>query len=130
MQVKVTFDVKLAPDGEGTVVEGVSIGRLTLTKQFHGDLEATSTGEMVGVRNATQPTSAGYIAVERVDGTLAGKRGTFVLTHKGTMTNGVGALDCSVVPASGTGELANLAGTLTIEIVEKVHSYVFEYELA
>ncbi len=131
MQVKGTFEVKLAPvDGGGSDVDGVAIGRLALTKTFHGELDATSTGEMIGVRNAAAPTSAGYIAFERVTGTLAGKRGTFVLTHKGTMTNGAGTLDCSVVPGSATGELAGLSGSVAIEIVEKVHHYTFDYELA
>jgi hypothetical protein len=122
-----TFEVKLSPqedkDGEPTV------GRLILDKQFHGDLEAVSKGQMLSAGTAVQG-SAGYVAIERVNGTLNGRGGTFALQHSGTMTRGTPGLTITVVPDSGTGELEGLAGGMTIEIAGGKHSYVFEYTLA
>ncbi len=124
-----TFEVKLNPqapaDGSGTP----AVGRMLLDKQFHGDLEATSKGEMLAVGTAVQG-SAGYVAMEQVSGTLRGRTGTFALQHNGTMTRGTPALTIAVVPDSGTGQLAGLAGKMTIEIADGKHSYAFEYTLA
>ena len=119
-----TFDVKMNPqkdeNGEPTV------GRMSLDKTFRGDLEATSKGQMLAVMSDVQG-SAGYVAMERVNGKLDGRSGTFALQHNGTMTRGTPALIITVVPDSGTGELAGLAGTMTIDIVEGKHLYKFEY---
>lgn len=123
-----TFDVKLTPQSTDTAAEGSPLGRLTIDKQFHGDLEATSKGEMLTAGTSIK-NSAGYVAVERVVGTLNGKRGTFTLQHTGTMTRGVGALTITVVPDSGTGELTGISGTMTIEIADGKHSYGFEYSI-
>jgi hypothetical protein len=101
---------------------------MTVAKQFHGDLEGTSTGEMLSAGTSTQG-SAGYVAIERVTGTLGGRSGTFILQHSGTMTRGAPQLSITVVPDSGTGQLAGLTGTMTITIVNGKHSYEFAYEV-
>ena len=124
-----TFDVKVTPVATDTPTEGSPLGRLTIDKQFHGDLDATSKGEMLTAGSTTIKNSAGYVAVERVTGTLHGKRGTFALQHNGVMTRGEGKLTITVVPDSGTGDLTGLAGTMTIDISNGKHSYTFEYTL-
>jgi len=101
---------------------------MSLDKQFHGDLEGTSKGEMLAVQSGVQG-SAGYVAMERVTGTLAGRSGTFVLQHSGTMNRGEPGLTITVVPDSGTGGLEGLTGKMTIAIREGKHFYGFEYEL-
>ena len=126
---KGTFDVKLTPQATDTAPEGSPLGRLTIDKQFHGDLEATSKGEML-TAGTTIKNSAGYVAVERVVGALHGKKGTFTLQHNATMTRGVGALNIIVVPDSGSGELSGISGTMTIEIADGKHYYGFEYSIS
>lgn len=123
-----TFQVKLTPQGTPDSAEGVALGRMTLDKQFHGDLEGTATGEMLTAMTGTEG-SAGYVAIERVSGVLHGRRGSFVLQHSGTMTRGAPQLSVTVVPDSGTGELAGLAGAMFITIADGKHSYVFDYTL-
>jgi hypothetical protein len=124
-----SFDVKIVPLANDTPAEGASLGRMSIDKQFHGDLEGTSKGEMLTAGTAIK-NSAGYVAIERVTGTLHGKRGTFALQHNATMTRGEGSLNIIVVPDSGTGELAGLSGTLRIDITAGKHNYVFEYSLS
>jgi hypothetical protein len=106
-----------------------TFGRLLLDKQYHGDLEATSQGQMLSAGTA-EKGSAGYVAIEKVSGTLQGRSGTFVLQHNGTMNRGNPQLTITVVPDSGTGELTGLGGSMTIEITESKHSYEFSYTLA
>jgi hypothetical protein len=125
-QASGTFEVKLAPQ---TQYEE-SVGRLSIDKQFHGDLEATSKGEMLAVSSSSVKGSAGYVAMEQVSGTLHGRSGGFALQHSGTMTRGAAQLSVTVVPDSGTGELEGLSGRMTIEIADGKHSYTFEYTLA
>ena len=122
-----TFEVKLAP--LQAYAEDPALGRLSIDKQFRGDLEATSRGEMLSAGTAVQG-SAGYVAIERVSGTLHGRAGTFVLQHNGTMARGAPSLSVTVVPDSGTGELAGLAGTMSIDVSGGNHSYTFDYTLA
>ena len=123
-----TFEVVMSPEPPHDVEDGASIGRVSLKKQFHGDLEAASHGEMLAARSEVQG-SAGYVAIERVTGSLHAKRGSFVLQHSGTMTRGRGELTVTVLPDSGTGELKGLSGKMTIEISDGKHGYVFEYAL-
>ena len=123
------FDVKLTPQGNDTPAEGSALGRFTLDKQFRGDLEAASHGEML-TAGSTIKNSAAYVAVERVSGTLHGKRGTFALQHTGVMTRGEGKLTITVVPDSGTGELAGLTGTMAIDITGGKHHYTLAYTLS
>jgi len=123
-----TFEVKLSPQAPGEGESGVGIGRMLIDKRFAGDLEGTSRGQMLAAMSGVAG-SAGYVAMEQVTGTLAGRSGTFVLQHSGTMTRGAQQLTVSVVPDSGTGELEGLNGTMQIIIDEGRHSYVFDYAL-
>lgn len=124
MHAQGPFEVKMTPQPAGEH----GIARLALDKQFSGDLEATSMGEMLAAHTAVEG-SAGYVAMERVDGTLHGRRGTFVLQHSGTMDRGAPSLALSVVPDSGTGELAGLSGTMRIDREGGKHAYSFDYTL-
>jgi hypothetical protein len=121
------FEVKLTPQDDKSGDTGLA--RMTIDKQFHGDLEATSQGQMLSAMTAVQG-SAGYVAIEKVSGKLKGRTGTFVLQHTGVMNRGVPQLTITVVPDSGTGELAGLSGTMMINIAAGgKHSYDFEYTL-
>jgi hypothetical protein len=123
---KGTFDVKLTLE---TPAPDAMPGRMSIDKRFHGDLDATSKGEMLMAGTAVNG-SAGYVAIERVTGTLHGRSGTFILQHSGTMTRGAGELNVSVVPDSGTDALTGIAGRMGIEIAaDGTHSYAFEYSL-
>ncbi|HZM86641.1 MAG TPA: DUF3224 domain-containing protein [Blastocatellia bacterium] len=124
---KGTFDVKMAPQTDDKVGDP-TVGRMALDKQFHGDLEGTSKGQMLAV-STDVPGSAGYVAMERVNGSLHGRNGTFALQHNGVMTRGEPELSITVVPDSGTGELSELAGNMTIDIVDGKHFYELEYIL-
>ena len=125
---KGSFTVEMKPQADPDTADGVSLGRLRLQKRFEGDLAATSQGEMLTAMTPVQG-SAGYVAIERVTGTLHGKSGSFVFQHSGTMTRGAQQLSITVVPDSGTGELAGLAGTFRLQIVEGKHLYEFDYQL-
>jgi hypothetical protein len=121
------FDVKLTP--QGAAADPTAVGRMSLDKTFHGDLSATSAGEMLAVRTAVSG-SAGYVAIERVTGTLAGRPGSFALQHWGMMDKGTPDLKISVIPDSATGDLAGLTGTMTIDIQPGgKHFYAFTYTL-
>lgn len=124
-----TFDVQLTPEANDSAPAGVALGRLAIDKQFHGELEATSKGAMLSARTPVAD-SAGYVAIERVTGTLHGRRGSFVLQHNGTMKRGVSSLTIHVVPDSGTDELEGIAGEMTINIAEGKHFYEFDYTLS
>ena len=131
-QAKGDFDVKLVPQALALedASDGAKRARMSIDKQFHGDLEATSRGEMLSAMTTTQG-SAGYVAIEKVDGTLHGRKGSFVLQHDATMTRGAPHLNIIVVPDSGSGELAGLVGTMKIIIApDGKHSYEFDYALA
>lgn len=123
-----TFDVKLAPL-PGDAASDPGLGRMSIDKRFHGDLEASSLGQML-MAGTEVKGSAGYVALEKVSGKLHGRSGTFILQHSGTMTRGAGQLTVAVVPDSGTGGLKGLAGKLTIDIRDGQHFYGFEYTLA
>ena len=124
-----TFEVKLTPQkADNPVAESANLGRMSIDKKFSGDLEATSKGEMLSAMGEVKG-SAGYVALERVTGTLQGRSGAFVLQHNGTMTRGTPELSVTVVPDSGTGQLMGLAGSLTVRIAEGQHFYEFEYTL-
>ena len=122
------FDVQLGAQPLSPVAEDTGLGRLSLDKTYHGDLSATSRGEMLSFRSGT-PGSAGYVAMETVRGTLQGRSGTFVLQHSSTMTRGVPTQSITVVPDSGTDALVGLTGNLLIVIADGKHSYEFSYAL-
>lgn len=123
-----TFDVKTTPQPPDDGATASSIGRLLLDKQFQGDLEGHSRGQMLGLRTAVEG-SAGYVALEEFAGTLGGRRGAFALQHSGTMARGAQHLTITVVPDSGTEELAGLSGQMEIKIEGGKHYYDFEYTL-
>lgn len=122
------FDVKVTPQQpDNDVAKAANLPRLTLHKQYHGDLEATAKGEMLASNMGNEP-SGGYVALERVTGTLKGKKGSFVLLHDTTMFRGVPNMNIFVVPDSGTDELKGLSGKLKISIAPGgKHSYEFDY---
>jgi hypothetical protein len=125
---KGTFDVKVIPQPADDQAGG-PFSRLFLDKRFHGDLEATSHGQMLASGTGGESSSGAYVALERVSGTLHGRRGSFVLQHNGTMRKGVASMTVTVVPDSGTEELAGISGKMTIIIAGGTHSYAFEYTL-
>lgn len=119
-----TFDVKLTP----ATMHSPELGRMTIDKELHGDLEAVSAGEMLSAMTGVKG-SAGYVAMELVKGTLHGRKGSFVLQHSATMNRGAPDLTVVVVPDSGTEELTGLTGRFKIIIEGGKHSYEFEYTL-
>jgi len=122
------FDVKTTPLAADDSLAGTQISRYALVKQYHGDLEATAQGEMLGAGDLATG-NAGYVAIEQVSGTLSGHTGSFALQHIGSMEAGNYKLSVTVVPGSGTGQLKGIAGTLTIIIASGKHSYTFDYTL-
>jgi hypothetical protein len=123
-----TFEVKLIPQADSDPTENPVLGRLLIDKQFFGDLEGVSKGEMLSAMTTVEG-SAGYVAIEQVKGTLQGRGGTFYLQHNGIMERGEGRLTISVIPDSGTGELSGLVGTMNIIIEDGKHKYTFDYTL-
>ena len=121
------FDVQLTPGTEDLPADAL-LGRLLIAKQFHGDLEGTSQGQMLTAATGI-PDSAGYVALERVSGTLHGRGGSFTLQHSATMNRGAPQLSITVVPDSGTDQLTGLEGAMNIAIDGGAHSYEFEYSL-
>lgn len=126
--IKGTFEVNLAPQELAFAHERPGLGRMSIDKQFHGALEATSKGEMLTAMSAVKG-SAGYVAIERVTGSLQGRHGTFVLQHSATMDRGAQSMSITVVPDSGTDELEGLQGSLVIDIIDKQHYYTFTYAI-
>lgn len=122
-----TFDVKMAPKDMGA---DAPVGGMTLDKAFHGDLAGTGKGEMLMASSGSVQDSAGYVAIEKVTGTLHGRSGSFYLQHSGTMTRGAGELTITVIPDTGTGQLLGLTGRMNIIIAPGgQHSYEFDYTL-
>jgi Protein of unknown function (DUF3224) len=122
-----TFDVKVSPQALSDTAADATLGRMSLDKQYHGDLEGTGKGEMLTAGSGEG--SGAYVAVERVTGKLKGRSGSFSLQHRGVMTRGTPDLLITVVPDSGTGELAGLAGKMTIKIENGKHFYELEHTL-
>ena len=123
-----TFEVKVQPLPEDEKVAGLKVARFGFDKQWKGDLEGTSKGEMMAT-GAGDKGSGGYVAVEQVTGRLQGREGGFAVVHKGTMEGGAFDLVIDVVPGSGTGQLAGLSGRIRITIAEGKHSYDIDYAL-
>ena len=129
MIVKGSFEVKVSAEPAHDVVDGVALSRATCDKRFSGPLDATGLVSMLAVRSPVEG-SAAYVAIERISGTLDGKRGTFVVQHVGTMTRGGPSLVITIAPDSGTGELAGISGRMSIQIIEGKHFYELDYDLA
>ena len=123
-----SFEVKLAPLAPAWTGEAAPLARMSIDKNFSGDLDATSQGEMLSAGTAVEG-SAGYVAIEKVTGSLHGRDGTFTLLHTGIMNRGAPSLSITVIPDSGTGALSGISGTMQIVIENKQHSYVFDYTL-
>jgi len=125
------FDVKVTPQKPDTqIARAANLGRLTIDKRFHGDLEGIGKGEMLATQTDV-PGSAGYVAMERVTGRLKGRAGSFVLQHSATMSRGAPVSSITVVPDSGTGELRGISGTMIITVAKDgAHSYEFDYQIA
>jgi hypothetical protein len=124
-----SFNVQMTPQQTDDKAGGTSLGHLALLKQYHGDLEADSTGEMLSAMTPVKG-SAGYVAIERVTGVLGGRTGSFVLLHRGIMTAGTQEQSITVVPHSGNGELTGISGQLAMTVVDGKHSYDLEYTLS
>jgi hypothetical protein len=123
-----SFDVKLNPLAAYNGDPDTKLGRMSIDKEFHGDLTGTSKGEMLSAMTDIKG-SAGYVAIERVNGTLHSRSGAFVLQHNATMTRGAPALNIIVVPDSASGQLTGLTGKMNIIIADGKHSYEFDYTL-
>ena len=124
-----TFDITGTPQANTEGSEAVGAMRMVFRKTFHGPLQGTSVVEMMGIMYK-ESLSGAYVALEKITGTLDGRTGSFCMQHSSTMARGNPEQRITVVPDSGTGELADLSGSLTIDIVEKVHHYTFVYEFA
>ena len=124
---KGTFEVKMIPLAAEEGIGDPTIGRLAMDKTWAGDLTGTSKGQMLGAQS--EKGSGGYVAMERISGTLNGKKGSFSLQHHGTMSGGKSDLSVYVVPGSGTGDLTGISGTLKILIDDSKHLYELEYSL-
>lgn len=123
-----SFEIALTPQPLTDPTADATLARLSIDKQFHGDLEGNSKGEMLSAGTQVDG-SAGYVAIERVQGTLNGHAGAFTLQHSATMTRGVSQLSITVVPDSGVEQLVGLAGTMEIIITDGAHAYQFDYTL-
>ena len=123
-----TFEVATNPEGEPDTAGGATLGRMSLDKQFHGDLDAIGKGEMLTALTGVAG-SAGYVAIERVTGTLNGRTGSFVFQHTGTMSRGEQQLLIAVVPDSGAEQLTGISGIFTLTVVDGKHFYAFDYAL-
>ena len=122
-----TLDVTIEAEPPFLEQDGIKLNRNMVRKEFSGDVADKSEAQMVAAYTAT-PGSAGYVAIEHFTGSVGGKSGSFVLQHHGLMEKGEAALTVTIVPDSGTGELAGISGTLEIDNDEEKHSYVLEYE--
>lgn len=122
------FNVKMAVEAMSAVAADSGIGRMSLDKQYHGALDAFGSGEMLAYMDRELGSGA-YVAMERVQGTLEGRRGSFLLCHTGTMERGAAGLKVAVVPDSGRDELSGLGGTLQIRVEGGKHYYDFDYTL-
>lgn len=129
LQAKGTFEVNLQPLSEPDQADGATLGRMSIDKQFHGDLTGVGKGEML-TAVTTVEGSAGYVAIERVSGSLYGRTGSFVFQHVGVMNRSEQQLSITVVPDSGTDELVGISGSFTIDIVDGQHQYIFAYSFA
>lgn len=127
-QAKGEFDVARAVEPVVDMGEGMTAGHYRFDKQFHGALEANSVVHMLAV-GTDVPGSAAYVAIERVSGRLHERNGHFFLQHNGVMNRGAASLALTIVPDSGGGELAGIAGRMSIDITQGKHFYTLDYSL-
>lgn len=126
-----SFEVRMVPQTpDNPPAQAAGLGRLSLDKDFHGDLAATGQGEMLAVRDESQKQGA-YVAMERVTGTLGGREGSFVLVHRALLRGGQPQeWTVTVVPGSGTQALAGIEGSMRIRIEDGRHLYDLDYTLS
>jgi Protein of unknown function (DUF3224) len=112
------------PYGEA---EGAELSRVQISRTFSGDLQGSSTGEIM---IAKSEGGGGYIGHDLISGTLAGKSGSFVFQHTGLMgPDGINNTG-TIVPGTGTGELTGITGEGTMLADEEGnHTLTLEYEL-
>lgn len=123
-----SFDVSVKPL-EAYAQDSPGLGRMSIDKQYHGDIDGTGRGEMLTGMTDVKDSGV-YVAVERVTGAVHGKKGTFIVHHTGVVARGAQDLRITVVPDSGTGDLTGLTGTLAIDIApDGTHTYCFDYAL-
>jgi len=127
---KGSFEVKMTPKPWSDTSDEHGFGRFMLDKQYHGELEAAGVGQMLTAGNGAPGSSGAYVALEKITGSLDGRKGAFVVYHLGIMNRGVPELKLAIVPESGSGELQGIGGTITIAIADGKHSYDFAYTLA
>ncbi len=123
------FDVTITPAPADDHSDGGALGRMTVDKVYHGDLEGRAVAQMLTGMSPTEKTSGVYVAVERVTATLNGRKGAFILHHTGIMDRGAQNLKITVVPDSGTDQLTGITGTMMIDIKDGKHFYTFDYTL-
>ena len=123
-----SFEVKATPHPPYDERPGASLRRMTIEKQFAGDLAGSSVVEMLSAVSTVQG-SAAYVAIERIEGTLHGRSGSFVVHHTGVMHRGLPSLQIAVVPDSGAGDLTGISGSMSIDIRDGKHFYTIEYVL-
>ena len=127
MKISGKFEVSLEPmETYSKSVDGSTLARMSIDKIFHGELSAESKGEMLSAMT-TVKGAAGYVAIEQVTGSLAGKQGSFILQHFGVMSNSEDRLILEVIPNSATGDLTGLIGSMLIRMEDGQHYYDFEY---
>ena len=127
-QAKGSFEVKRTPQEALDAGDGAQVGHVRFDKRFHGPLEATSVVHMLALMSPVQGSGA-YVAMERIEGSLDGRRGSFFAQHNGVMDRGKPSLDLTVVPDTGTDGLVGLRGRIAIDIVDGKHFYTFDYDL-
>jgi hypothetical protein len=118
-----SFEITMTP-GDG-VLDGT--GRFDFVKTWSGDLTAEGAGAMF---SAGDPAAgaAGYVAIETVRGTLAGREGSFALLQRGLMLPDGISLEYVVAPGSGTGELVGITGTLDLD-TSNGHAWELTFQL-
>ena len=122
------MDVNMEPEPPFVEQDGLTLSRVLVSKTFHGEVAGTSEAYMIAAYTGT-PGSAGYVAIEHFTGSVGGRSGSFVMQHSGTMDRGDAQLTVSIVPDSGSGDLAGISGTLDIKNNDGQHSYVLHYDI-
>lgn len=110
------FTVAVTPESET---------RFAMSKTFAGGMKGTSKGTMIGDTVVTA-----YVALEKFEGVLDGRKGGFLMLHRGFMSKADGMnLDVFIAPNSDTGELTGIRGNLAIKVTDDKHSYDLAYSL-
>jgi hypothetical protein len=127
--VQGTFEITRWDDKTYLDADGIKLGAVDVVKAFSGGLDGVSTARLL-TAGGPVPTSAAYVAIERFVGSVDGVEGSFVLQHSAVMSGGDGDMTVRIVPDSGTGKLAGIAGTLRIDRdADGTHRYRLDYEV-